>query len=125
MMTFFYHPIDLICCCSKSPCNTDVGHLSTDSIRRRRIIYPRANLNFKIGIQAAWPQDHVLMRRKKKCSQRPRRYKKVCDLVAPAMNLKDFSDLKSLTDTGCSHHFKKASYKKKKKKSCHNFTKLE
>ena len=53
---------------------------------------------------------------KKKCSQRPRRYKKVCDLVAPAMNLKDFSILRSLTDTGFSHHFKKASYKKKKKK---------
>jgi len=51
---------------SKFACDTDVGHLSTDSIRRRRIIYPRANLNFKIGIEAAWPQDHVLMRRKKK-----------------------------------------------------------
>ena len=52
---------------SKFACDTGVGHLSTDSIRRRRIIYPRANLNlFKIGIEAAWPQDHVLMRRKKK-----------------------------------------------------------
>ena len=48
---------------SKFACDTGVGHLSTDSIRRRRIIYPRANLNlFKIGIEAAWPQDHVLMR---------------------------------------------------------------
>ena len=51
---------------SKFACDTGVGHLSTDSIRRRRIIYPRANLNFKIGIEAAWQQDHVLMRRKKK-----------------------------------------------------------
>ena len=101
---------------SKFACDTGVGHLSTDSIRRRRIIYPRANLNFKIGIEAAWQQDHVLMRRKKKCSQRPRRYKKVCDLVAPAMNLKDFSILRSLTDTGCSHHFKQQTQKKRKKK---------
>jgi len=53
---------------------------------------------------------------KKKCSQRPRRYKKVCDLVAPAMNLKDFSILRSLTDTGCSHHFKQQTQKKRKKK---------
>ena len=101
---------------SKFACDTGVGHLSGGSIRRRRIIYLRANLNLKIGTKAAWPQDHVLMRRKKKCSQRPRRYKKVCDLVAPAMNLTNFSIFKFVTDTGSSHHFKKASYKKKKKK---------
>ena len=51
---------------SKFACDTGVRHLYTDSIRRRRIIYPRANLSFKIGVEAAWHQDHVLMRRKKK-----------------------------------------------------------